>query len=124
LDHAGSNVFSIVQFAPLQFGLVQGFQRVYNMLLLGHTTGGAPEIDIYTGYNGVAAALEVSASATLDASGGFQFEHQFFTQKCESLLLKLRFSNAGGAATGRIRLTDIAFSVGVKKGPWKSAEIK
>jgi hypothetical protein len=110
---------------------VQGFQRVRNMVLLGKATqrvaNTAPKFDIYVAYDNEESftAEVVSAAPSMLNGGRLQFEHQFHRQKCESLRLQLRFKDEPlGAVASPIRLTDIALSVGVKRGPWKSAEVK
>jgi hypothetical protein len=118
-------VIGNIVLGDIQFGGVQGFQRVKRMLLLAkiNDTDATPSFAIHVGYNGAdpAALAEVTALPT-HAQPVIQFEHQFFTQKCESLRLQIKFYDPLGWST--VRLTDLVLSVGVKKGPWKSAEVK
>jgi hypothetical protein len=52
----------------------------------------------------------------------FQFQHQFFRQKCQSMLLRLTFSDQNGLS--RVRITDLALAVGVKYGSTQTPENK
>lgn len=119
-------VQGLIQIAPIQLAGVQGFQRVRRMVLLGKTTSGAtPTMTIQVGYDGedVSVTPEVSGLvATESASGVIQFQHQFFRQKCQSLLLRLTFHDA--TQLNRIRLTDLALAIGVKYGTSKTPESK
>lgn len=119
-------VVGVIQTAPLQFAGIQGFQRVRQMLLLGSSASSStPTFDVEVAYDGagITGAPEVNDTlATPTAFGVVQFEHQFFKQKCQALTLKLSFWDA--ANVGRIRLTNLALGVAVKKGLWKSAEVK
>lgn len=109
----------------IQFGGVQGFQRIRNMLLLSkvNTVAATPSFGIHVGYDNAdpSGVAEVTATPAVTTKV-VQFEHQFFTQKCETLKLRIKFYDTSGNST--VRLTDIGLSVGVKRGPWKSAEVK
>lgn len=110
----------------IQFGGIQGFQRVRNILVLGNvkTLPSTPLIELWVTYDNADApvAAEVTADPTAMNNKLFQFEHQFFTQKCSTMRLEIKFRDS--SLVSPIRLTDLALSVGVKKGPWKSAEVK
>jgi hypothetical protein len=121
-----ATVQGVIQTAPLQFGGIQGFQRVRRMILLGSmNAGSSPLMDIEVAYDGenISGPPEVNdLGATVSASGVVQFQHQFFKQKCQSMVLKLTFFDE--FATSRVRLTDLALSVGVKRGPTRTPEAK
>lgn len=110
----------------IQFGGIQGFQRVRNVLVLGRvkTLPATPQFELWVTYDNADApvAAEVVAAPTAMSNKLIQFEHQFFTQKCSTMKLQIKFSDTSQATP--VRLTDLALSVGVKQGPWKSAEVK
>lgn len=119
-------VIGDVVLGDIQFGGVQGYQRVRSMHLLSkvNSLSAAPQFDVHVGYDNADPGALPEVSAVLSAATGLvlQFQHQFFTQKCETLKLRLRFHDPNGWST--VRLTDLALLVGVKRGPWKSAENK
>ena len=119
-------VIGNIVLGDIQFGGIQGFQRVRNMLALAKVNhlSATPQFAIYVGYDNAdpSATPEVTAIPTVGTKKVVQFEHQFFTQKCESLKLQIKFYDPLVWST--VRLTDLALSVGVKRGPWKSAEVK
>lgn len=123
----------VVALGDIQFGGVQGFQRVRNMVLLGRApqrvTYTSPKISIYVSYDNDRSFVTPEVAdivPTMMPDGTFQLEHQFFRQKCETMQIQIRFRDepTGPAFASPIRLTDLALSVGVKRGPWKSAEVK
>lgn len=116
----------IIVIENIQFGGIQGFQRVRNALVLAKTNSlsSTPRFALWVTYDNAAAPVsaEVTAVPAVQSNKIIQFEHQFFTQKCSTMKLEIRFTDT--ALLSPIRLTDLAFSVGVKRGPWKSAEAK
>lgn len=121
-----SSVRGLIQTAPIQVAGIQGFQRVRRMMLLGKAdVGGAPLVNLEVAYDGeqVTGAPEVAGlGPTVSASGITQFQHQFFKQKCQSMLLRLTFWDDNQLS--RIRLTDLALAVGVKYGTSRTPESK
>jgi hypothetical protein len=119
-------VRGLIQTAPIQVAGLQGFQRVRRMLALGAANyGSAPAFDIEVAYDGeqILGTPEFSNAAPLvSVSGVFQFQHQFFRQKCQSMLLRLTFSDQNGLS--RVRITDLALAVGVKYGSTQTPENK
>jgi hypothetical protein len=119
-----SVVRGLIQTAPIQVAGLQGFQRVRRMLALGAANyGSAPSFDIEVAYDGeqILGTPEFSNAAPLvSVSGVFQFQHQFFKQKCQSMLLRLTFSDQFGVS--RVRITDLALAVGVKYGSTRTPE--
>lgn len=126
--------YSLVRTAWLQFGGVQGFERLQRMLLLGYNFDQIAQ-DILVGmrydyyeqgftyevFDGAQADqhLQVNADGTK-----LQFRHQFWTQKCESLQMEISWRTEEGSKTGvgtSLRLTDLALLVGVKPGPYRKA---
>lgn len=114
-----------IETAWLTFGGIQGFQRIYRMVMVGEENNyltDTPSFEIRTAYDYDMAGLAASVTPVTLPVGTephIQFEHHLARQKCESLKIGLKFGP--GIAANRIRLTDIALSVGVKGGPWRSA---
>jgi hypothetical protein len=101
---------------PIQLAGIQGFQRLYRMLLLGQ---GVPA-DVQTltlqgayDYDSVFSNLASSADITLNSSGVLQTELHFARQKCQSIALEINWKPKTSAY--RMRLIDLALRVGVKR---------
>ena len=112
---------SYIESAWFQFGGVQGFQRIYRGVVLGSAGVAAPTgnqtIRVLVAYDYVEGLVQEATGVVVAKAGGtIQFEHQFFRQKCESMKLGIAFSPTGAS---RLRLTDLALLVGVKKGPYR-----
>jgi hypothetical protein len=109
----------------LAFAGLQGFQRIYRLLIAGQVAGGAgagQNINGLVGYNyGDLSAMWTAASAQPVPTGSnnlIQMQHHFSQQKCESLKLGISF-RAVSASSGRLRLTDLTLQVGAKAGYFK-----
>lgn len=104
----------------LSFAGIQGFQRVYRLMILGKnsTTGDVP-IGVTFGFDFDPTSPPVTESASVTvtpATGGtFQLQHHLARQKCEALKIGIYFYSL----TGAVRLTDLTLQVGVKPGYYK-----
>jgi hypothetical protein len=98
---SGRRIFSWLRTSLLALAGIQGFQRVYRAQIIG---GG-------TGVTGAGMYATFSDGSVDEASwaGGFEFEHLFSLQKCESIQLEFWWT----AAT-RKHLTALNLLVGVK----------
>ena len=119
-----SSYFQMVLETPwLSFAGIQGFQRLYRLMLLGRTGGTKTYgLSFNASYN-FEDTLEDGASATLTPAATtnhqFQMQHHFSKQKCESVKLRLSIDPDGTDVDGRIRITDLTLQVGVKDGYFK-----
>lgn len=124
IDAGGAGVFvAYIKTAPITFAGIQGFQRIYRLMVLGqNAVSGAESWSVEA-----SAVYDYSSAATtlgnfVGAADGdlFQFQHHFAKQKCESLQLEFSiYPFDPGAADGRFRLTDLTLQVGVKSGYFK-----
>ena len=102
---------------------IQGFQRVYRLMLLGRVLGwtnGSHNIDGAIGYDFDITSPPTtetfsSGNLTPSANGLVQLQHHFAKQKCESIKIGVSFKPKAGQL-GRLRLTDLTLQVGVKSG--------
>lgn len=113
---SGTSITSTIETPWLSFAGIQGYQRVYRLLILGSEVYGAGPVSftLSAGYDFQPVATVGTGSQT-PANARLQIQHHLVQQKCESL--KLRFAFVQGTATPvRIRLTDLTLQVGVKTG--------
>lgn len=110
---------SVIETAWLQFAGIQGFQRIYRLMLLANYTsvsGAAVAQKYYYDFSTTADADQ--PSTLVNGTGAIQIQHHFVRQKCESLKIETRFYPLSSPA-GRFRLTDLTLQVGVKPGYYK-----
>ena len=106
----------------LSFAGIQGFQRVYRLMVLGKNVDASVESQLMT----VAAKYDFddtettlfSETVTPTTGGLIQLQHHLSQQKCESLKIIVKFKPSS-SNTGRFRLTDLTLQVGVKPGYYK-----
>jgi hypothetical protein len=113
-------VSAYVETSWLSFAGIQGFQRVYRLMILGkNSTSGDVPVELYLGFDfdTTSPPDDETATATVTpaSTGVFQQQHHFAKQKCEALKIGLSFFSL----TGRVRLTDLTLQVGVKPGYYK-----
>lgn len=116
---ANSLYESVVETAWLQFAGIQGFQRMYRLMLLAKyasDVGVAVLQKFYYDFSSTADADQ--PEALLNGTGNIQIQHHFARQKCESLKIETRFYTLG-TTPNRFRLTDLTLQVGVKPGYYK-----
>lgn len=110
----------------LSFAGIQGYQRLYRLILLGQNTDAAvttQNFDISVTYDFIATAPEnASVTTTPQAGGTVQLNHHFAKQKCQSAKISVSFRPSSTTAVdGRFRLTDLTLQVGVKSGTFKQS---
>jgi hypothetical protein len=118
---AAQSFTGYIETSWLSFAGIQGFQRVYRLLILGRVLNWASGTMALTGAFGFdfdvtspPTTETLSAPTLLPAANGFvQLEHHFAKQKCESLKIGISF-------TRRFRLTDLTLQVGIKGGYFKT----
>lgn len=122
VDDAGDTgvVTGVVETPWLSFAGIQGFQRVYRLMMLGRDVGAAGEqhaitLTVFTDFNDGAASETASTITSTPVNGRIQVQHHFQKQKCESMKLRVAFAPDTGA-DARLRLTDLTLQVGVKFG--------
>jgi hypothetical protein len=113
-----------VETAWLQFAGIQGFQRIYRLMLLGRNTTANPVYirqRFFYDFSGTEDTADQPESSFNPAGTAFvvQNQHHFIKQKCEALKIQIRMRAGSGAADGRFRLTDLTLQVGVKPGYYK-----
>lgn len=117
---------SVAETPWLSFAGIQGFQRVYRLMLLwGQPRVGGEDwsVTLRTYLNFEPTAAE-TATATVpppsSSSRGSQLQHHFQHQKCEAMKIRIEIAPASaGAADGSFRLTDLTLQVGLKGGYFK-----
>lgn len=114
---AGTDFISTITTGWLSFAGIQGFQRVYRLMVLGEGDV-ALDLDGAFTYNfGTTTGDSFSTSVT-PAQGFFQLQHHFAKQKCETVKMSISF-NCPALAAGSLKLTDLTLQVGVKSGYFK-----
>lgn len=116
-DVATTPVTGTIETPWLSFAGIQGYQRLYRLMILGkdaNMAGGAATfgLTVYCDFDGTTTADSGTATATF-TNGRYQVQHHFARQKCEAMKLNLTLSAASGS---RVRLTDLTLQVGVKAG--------
>lgn len=118
-------VFTAVVETPwLSFAGIQGFQRVYRLMILGQELAGGIlnfTVNVFKDFNNVAVE---AAAIQRDGTGAAQIEHHLANQKCESLKLQISFGMEDPEIDARFRLTDLTLQVGVKSGLFKMPSSK
>lgn len=102
---------------------VQGFQRVYELMLLG-TFYGAATLQVFVGYDFADAyepAESIATGALYSTAEPLQLRYRLPSQKCEAIRFKVIESDgtAGGFA-----LSSFALVCGIKRGAFKLAATK
>jgi hypothetical protein len=114
-DFNASNVTMNVEFGWMSFAGIQGFQRVYSILVLGDDAdvGGYSEnLQAYINYDyqtGTEELHQITHTNAQDGSTHFQVEICPQIQKCQSIRLRLRVLGVAG-----VSLAGLAFVVGTK----------
>lgn len=109
----------------LSFAGIQGFQRIYRLMLLGRNVDSSVQgqtFGIKFGFDfdqtSPPTAETVSAAVTPATGGLVQLQHHMARQKCEAIKVGISFQPTS-TNTGRFRLTDLTLQVGVKPGYYK-----
>lgn len=112
---------STITTAWLSFAGIQGFQRLYRLMMLG--TSDDVEDYLMTGaftYDfSTTTGDSFSSTQTPTSDGVIQVQHHMAKQKCESMKISLTFRPATVGGLGKLRLTDLTLQVGVKGGYFK-----
>jgi hypothetical protein len=113
----------VIETAWFSFAGLQGFQRVYRLMLLGKnldnaTTPQTIALSVYQNFDGSVTTDSATVSTTPQNLGLVQLQHHMLSQKCESMKLAVSFRPTNGDS-GRFRLTDLSLQVGVKPGYYK-----
>ncbi len=114
---------AFIETAWLQFAGIQGFQRLYRLMLLGkNTTANAVYLRerFYYDFSETEDAADQPEGAFTPGAGNIvQVQHHMVKQKCESMKIQIRMRAGPGVTPGRFRLTDLTLQVGVKPGYYK-----
>ncbi len=99
----------------MSFGGIEGFQRVYELLLLGnYKSPHTLNVTIYTDYNDTTPTQTVTIPVTSDPVQ-YQYRIRLTQQKCTAI--KISISDSSQTGTGEsYSLSSMAFRVGVKQG--------
>lgn len=103
--------------AWLEFGGIQGFQRLYRLKITGKNLDSSSAAQTFTisggyDYGETLSSLVAATSVATVNTGTIQLEHHLVRQKCTAL--KLRFTFTSG--TSRLRVTELTLQVGLKQG--------
>lgn len=115
------NFSGVVKTPWLSFAGIQGFQRLYRLMLLGQ----APSTCNFNIVGAVTYDFDDTRTDSFTApfvapsSGRVQIQHHFAVQKCESAQITLTLTTNDPAKVGRLRLTDLTLQVGAKGGYFK-----
>lgn len=113
-----ADVVGAIETSWLALAGLQGYQRVYRLMVLGKEISGNlgnATIGVQFYYDYSASGPSGGGTATVICQGEkYQLQHHFAQQKCEALKIKLTMNCSDGIS--RIRLTDLTLQVGVKTG--------
>jgi hypothetical protein len=107
----------------LSFAGIQGFQRVYRLMILGKNVDGAVNpmtfgLSLQYDFNDTYTSFP-TVNVTPSTNGLVQLQHHFVKQKCESMKIAIYFFPVTPGNAGRFRLTDLTLQVGVKGSYFK-----
>lgn len=105
----------------LSFAGIQGFQRIYRLMLLGSANSLDPQTITGSFLYDFTATVGDSFTANILPGGALeiQAQHHFAKQKCEAMKMTITFKPQTTTDEGRFRLTDLTLQVGVKGGYFK-----
>lgn len=117
---AGTVLSGVIETPWLSFAGIQGFQRVYRLMMLGKDAGATGEahaitLSVYKDFDEWVPVETATMTVSTSSNGQIQVQHHFATQKCEAMRLRVAFAPAA-ASEARLRLTDLTLQVGVKSG--------
>ena len=123
----GQQFYGYIETPWLSFAGLQGFQRIYRLLVLARAPNGTGNhtINGFVGYNFADSASPPTTETftagivALGPNNQIQIQHHFAKQKCESLKLGIQFRPLYAGGTGRLRITDLTLQVGAKAGYFK-----
>lgn len=107
---------AVAETAWLQFAGIQGFQRIYRLMMVGEASANQI-MSLQVGYDFGTLGTVVNGVTVAPSGTVVQVQHHFARQKCEALKLKVFWAQSTG--TTRMRLTDLTLQVGVKPGYYK-----
>jgi hypothetical protein len=107
----------------LSFAGIQGFQRVYRLMILGKNADGSVNpmtfgLSLQYDFNDTYTSFP-TVNVTPSTNGLVQLQHHFVKQKCESMKIAIYFFPVTPGNAGRFRLTDLTLQVGVKGSYFK-----
>jgi hypothetical protein len=107
----------------LSFAGIQGFQRVYRLMILGKNADGSVNpmtfgLSLQYDFNDTYTSFP-TVNVTPSTNGLVRLQHHFVKQKCESMKIAIYFFPVTPGNAGRFRLTDLTLQVGVKGGYFK-----
>lgn len=112
------NGSSVVATTPwLKLAGVQGFQRIWFVVLLGEAPEGSTDLTIEAAYDYEDDTMEEIASTTLTEAGAFQLRIKPARQKCSSISFRITALNAAGEYG--FSLSNMTLDVGAKRGARK-----
>lgn len=105
----------------LSFAGIQGFQRLYRLMLTGDNTTTDPQTiaGTFTYDFSTTTGDSFTTNQTPNAAKSIQIQHHMAKQKCEAMKISITFQPQTTSNTGRLRLTDLTLQVGVKPGYFK-----
>ena len=109
----------VVETANIAVGGLQGFQRVYSMMLLMQSVGPTANLTIEVAYNYSDTFTETATVVLSGAANPQQVEHKLGKQQCEAVRFRLTWiagdnPTPGGNTSELLRLTGMTLSVGLK----------
>lgn len=122
----GQDFYGYIETPWLSFAGLQGFQRIYRLLVLARSagSGGTYNINGFIGYDFANAPNAPPTTETFTGNPAttanvlIQMQHHFAKQKCETLKIGLQFKPVTAGA-GRLRISDLTLQVGAKAGYFK-----
>lgn len=121
---ANSLYTSTIRTGWLSTAGIQGFQRIYRLMMLAKSVGGAGaqpwDIAGTLYYDFVESSGTETFTTTATPSGSvLQLQHHLAKQKCEALKIQLTFTPDTSSIDYALRISDLTLQVGVKPGYFK-----
>lgn len=119
---ASAAITSTITTAWLAFAGIQGFERLYRLMILGSgdDAGSNWLLDISSACNFDDGDAGDGAGTTFTGNGVFQRQHHFARQKVQSMKFTLAWeSDDPLSASGRMRLSNLTLQFGIKPGYFK-----
>jgi len=117
-SNAGA-ITMIAETANIAVGGLQGFQRIYSMMLLAQSLGTTTNLTIEVAYDYSDTFTETATAVITGASNPKQIEHKLGKQQCEAVRFRFTWQQGsnpfgGGNTNELLRLTGMSLSVGLK----------
>lgn len=111
------NIITEIETSWLEAGMINGFQRLRRVMVLGHGWGAA-SYDIKISRDYVSTPLETHVMAITEVSGA-KVQRNLHVANQKSATVKINFKETGSGTAFKTALSGMTFEIGAKKGTAK-----